>query len=82
MVDALVRNGWVERKQSAGDRRVKELYFTAAGRELWEKLPDPINAIRTQMLEGISAEEEIIARKILDKAIQNLEHTLIKESTP
>jgi len=73
VINALVRNGWVERKQSAGDRRVKELRFTPAGRELWEKLPDPIITIHTQMLEGISAEEEIVARKILDKAIKNLE---------
>jgi DNA-binding MarR family transcriptional regulator len=73
MIDVLVHNGWVERKQSAADRRVKELRFTPTGRELWEKLPDPIIAIRTQMLSGISAEDEEMARKILDKAIQNFE---------
>ena len=73
MVDSLVRNGWVERKQSAGDRRVKELHFTPAGRELWENLPDPILAVRTQMLKGISAEDEKVARRILEKAIQNFE---------
>jgi DNA-binding MarR family transcriptional regulator len=73
MVDALVRKGWIERRQSPRDRRVKELHFTAEGKRLWEKLPDPIMAIRARMLQGIALDEEKTARKILDKAIQNLE---------
>src|SRR6266702_7470174 len=34
IIDSLVRKGWVERKQSGSDRRVKELHFTAGGRAL------------------------------------------------
>lgn len=74
MVDVLVRKGWIERQQSTTDRRVKELHFTPAGRELWGRLPDPIAAIRKQMLRDINAEDEKTARKILDRAIKNLEH--------
>jgi DNA-binding MarR family transcriptional regulator len=72
-LNALEQKGWVTRQQSETDHRIKELRLTPAGQKLWETLPDPIIAIRTQMLKGISAEEEQIAREILDKAIHNLE---------
>ena len=72
-INALERKGWVTRTQSEADRRVKVLKLTPAGIELWESLPDPIAAIRAQMLKGISVEEEQIARQILDRAIQNFE---------
>jgi len=72
-VNALVRKGWVERVPNTPDRRVKVLRFTPSGRALWERLPDPITAIRKQMLQGINAKDEEVARKVLDKVIQNLE---------
>ena len=72
-LNALERKGWVVREQSETDHRVKVLRLTLAGKELWETLPDPILAIRAQMLKGISAEEEKTARQILDRAIQNFE---------
>jgi MarR family transcriptional regulator, lower aerobic nicotinate degradation pathway regulator len=71
-INVLERKGWVTRRQSRTDRRVKELALTPAGRELWESLPDPIVTIRTRMLDGISAEEEKTARTVLDRAIGNL----------
>ncbi len=72
-INALERKGWVTRQQSATDRRIKELELTLAGKKLWASLPDPILAIRKRLLEGISVDEERIARTILDKAIKNLE---------
>ena len=72
-INALERKGWVTRQQSETDHRVKVLKLTPAGKALWETLPDPILAIRAQMLKGISPEEEKTARQILDRAIQNFE---------
>ncbi len=72
-INAMEQKGWVVRKQSPTDRRAKELQLTPAGQKLWDTLPDPILAIRRRMLEGISPEDEELARKILNKAIQNLE---------
>jgi DNA-binding MarR family transcriptional regulator len=74
-IDTLVKKGWVERTQSTADRRLKELRLTAAGQKLWQSLPDPILAIRSRLLQGITAKEEETARKILDKTIKNLERT-------
>lgn len=72
-VNTLEQKGWVVRQQNTTDRRVKELKLTSAGHELWQSLPDPIQAIRERMLQGISADEEKTARHILDKAIKNLD---------
>lgn len=72
-INSLGQKGWVIRQRSKADRRAKELSLTPVGQKLWESLPDPIMAIRGRMLQGISADDEEIARKILDKAIQNLE---------
>ena len=72
-IDTLVRKGWVERRQSKTDRRVNELCFTSAGKELWSKLPDPIVAVRAQMLQGIDTMDVEITKKIIDQAIKNLE---------
>jgi DNA-binding MarR family transcriptional regulator len=72
-INALCRKGWVTRAHSETDRRVKVLKLTPQGVELWKNLPDPIAAIRAQMLKGISTQEEQVARQILDRAIQNFE---------
>ncbi len=72
-INALEQKGWVVRKASTTDRRVKELQLTPAGKKLWSSLPDPILEIRKRMLKDIPSEEEQIAQKILEKAIQNLE---------
>lgn len=73
IVDSLERKGWVCRTPSAADRRVNELRLTPQGRTRWQELPDPLTAIQRRMLEGLSGREEEIARRILDKAIRNLE---------
>ena len=49
-INALCRKGWVTRAQSESDRRVKVLKLTTAGTDLWNKLPDPIAAIRAQLV--------------------------------
>jgi MarR family transcriptional regulator for hemolysin len=72
-INVLERKGWVKRRQSDADRRVKELSLTPAGRVLWDSLPDPILEVRTRMLDGIGAAEEKAARGLLDRAIANLE---------
>ena len=74
-LNVLEEKGWIGRQQNDTDHRVKKISLTPAGRKLWESLPDPIIEVRAQMLIGISAEEEQAARAILDKAIQNLEHS-------
>jgi DNA-binding MarR family transcriptional regulator len=70
---ALERKGWVTRRESRTDRRVKEVALTPAGRALWRRLPDPIALVRKRMLAGISAAEVKAARAVLDRAIANLE---------
>ncbi len=70
---ALERKGWVTRRESRTDRRVKEVALTPAGRALWRRLPDPIAVVRKRMLAGIGATEVKAARAVLDRAIANLE---------
>lgn len=75
IVDALVKKGWVTRKESPTDRRKKELTLTEEGKINWYHLPDPRRIVREHMMEGISDEEERIACKVLLKVYENLTHS-------
>lgn len=73
VIDALEKKGWITRGQSPLDGRAKTISFTQNGRRLWDILPDPIIAVRKQMLKGVTSTEEQTARLILEKVIANLE---------
>lgn len=73
VVTALENKGWIARNQSTADRRAKEITLTPEGKLLWQKLPDPIAAVRERMLGSISPQDEQQARAVLDKIIANFE---------
>lgn len=73
IVDSLVRKGWVIRREHPKDRRMKVLSLTEDGKNRWKETPDPIRVLRPQMMHGISAEDEEIVVRILERAVSNLE---------
>lgn len=81
VVAALVRKGFVEQIPDPVDLRQKTLRLTAAGDQLWARLPDPIARLRAVAFDGVSEEEQAQVARILRGATERLAHHL-KEATP
>lgn len=75
LVDTLVRKGWLTREENTIDRRVNTLKLTSAGKRNWQKLPDPIQQGRAVLLKGIDPKDVEQARRVLERAFNNLKAT-------
>lgn len=78
VVGALVRKGLVEQTTDPRDQRQRVLGLTAAGRALWETLPDPIATILAVAFEGADEDELALVVKVLQAATQRLNDQLSK----
>ena len=70
IVDALLRRGWVERKEDPDDRRMKRIGITAEGR----KALDRIETARLAGLEDYAASLTPEQRTRLSSALSDLPH--------
>ncbi len=76
MIDRMVANGWVERRTSRDDRRVKRVYLTADAervhRQIWRVAEATVDAA----LADLSARE----RKLLMGLLQRVKATLVADT--
>lgn len=72
-VDSLVRGGYITSSTDEIDRRVVHLVLTEKAREIMGDLEKTVQDIRTLTLEGISAEEMLQAKDILNKILNNFQ---------
>lgn len=70
IVDALLRRGWLERREDPDDRRMKRVGITAEGREVLDR----IEAARLAGLEGYAASLTPEQRTRLSSALSDLPH--------
>ena len=68
IVDRLEARGAVERQVVPGDRRVKRIVLTGAGRRLWQDHHDRILS-DVPLVAGLSAEERSVLRDLLARAV-------------
>jgi DNA-binding MarR family transcriptional regulator len=73
IVDVLATKGWLERLESAEDKRVRVLQLTPEGRDRLESIPDPYEIVETRMLKGVAQADRAQAHTILETMIRNLE---------
>ncbi len=73
IVDTLAAKGWLERFESAEDKRVRVLLLTAAGRERLEGIADPYVLVEERMLGDLGAHQRADAKRLLESMIRNLE---------
>ena len=73
LVAALVKKGWLMQQPSLDDRRSKVLMLTEAGQNHFRTVPNPILLGRQKALAGLDAAEIENARKVLERAVRNLE---------
>ena len=76
IVAALVRKGLIDQESHPTDQRQKVLHLTAAGRELWQELPDPTALIRATAFTGVDEAELEIVVRVLQAATQRLNNHL------
>ena len=65
LVAALERRGLLTRKSDKGDRRVKLLYITEAGRELVDSSIELVMANREDMVRNVDPEELAVCKRVL-----------------
>jgi DNA-binding MarR family transcriptional regulator len=73
ILDVLVAKGWLERLESAEDKRCRVLRLTPEGEALMARIPDPYEILETRMLDGISDADRAGAQQALEAMIANLE---------
>jgi DNA-binding MarR family transcriptional regulator len=76
VVATLVRKGLVQQTASKTDQRQRLVMLTDAGKDMWDKLPDPFAEVRTVALAGVAADDLATAVRVLEKATEQVErHT-------
>uniref|UniRef100_B0T7D3 Transcriptional regulator, MarR family n=1 Tax=Caulobacter sp. (strain K31) TaxID=366602 RepID=B0T7D3_CAUSK len=72
VVGTLVRKGLVEQSPDRVDQRQKLLRMTAAGRALWDRLPD-LTFIHAAAFDGLDEADVAIAVRVLQTATERLD---------
>jgi DNA-binding MarR family transcriptional regulator len=73
IIDVLCAKGWLERLDSAQDKRCRVLRLSPDGEALLAQIPDPYEIVETRMLAGVSAAERDLVESTLERMIVNLE---------
>ncbi|MET0866066.1 MAG: MarR family winged helix-turn-helix transcriptional regulator [Nakamurella sp.] len=74
VLDDLVEAGLLERKIDASDRRVRRLVATTAGRRLLKTSEKKVAAAELELLEGLTADEQVALRVLLERAAGQIHH--------
>lgn len=82
IIGALVRKGWVEQVADKADQRRKVLRTTAAGLELWDKLPELAKVINETAFGGISDADIDTTVRVLRLATERLDAFTRPERLP
>lgn len=72
-VDSLMRGGYITSRIDEKDRRVVHLSLTEKAREIMGDLEKTVEDIRNMSLEGITPEEILQAKDILNKILDNFQ---------
>jgi DNA-binding MarR family transcriptional regulator len=73
LLQALEREGYVERPAEARLGRVSPTQLTASGHQSLEKATAAVRSIELRMLSGMTSEEQYIARRMLNSMIHSLQ---------
>lgn len=67
IVDGLVREGLLERREGKADRRIKNLHLTPAAHPIVEAITREVMGIRNALLRDVSREEMEICLSVLER---------------
>jgi len=72
LIDQVEKSGWIERRLVPGDRRVWGIHLTERARQLLAQVETLILRSRTEMLHGLSAEQQEHLSAMLQTVKSNL----------
>lgn len=72
IIDKLEQGGYLERRASNNDRRIKTLHLLEKGEDVINKIYEINDEFRTHLLDGIPAEKITITKDTLDLLEKNL----------
>lgn len=72
MVRTLEKNGLIYRQQDSLDARVRRVYLTPKGKDLQEPIEVLWRKLQNQILNGMSKDELILLKSLIDKINNNL----------
>ncbi|HEC17462.1 MAG TPA: MarR family transcriptional regulator [Sedimenticola sp.] len=73
ILDKLQHKGLVERRSHPQDRRICQVYATAAGQDLVARLAPVVLEARERMFGALSGREKATLRRLLEKLFRSLE---------
>lgn len=76
LIDQVEKSGWIERRPIPGDRRLWGIHLTDQARQLLAEVESVILQTRTEMLRGLSAEQQQNLSEILQTVKSNLSAAL------
>lgn len=80
IVSALVRKGFINQSPDPSNKRQRVLSLTEQGRQLWERLPNPIAQIREIAFKDVDEQTLSLIANVLQTATERLEHYPIGDS--
>ena len=81
VVTTLVGKGLIAQAEGRDDRRVRVLELTGAGKDLWERLPDPVAELRSIAFGPTDAADTATAIRVLQEATRRLNDHLAKNGS-
>jgi MarR family transcriptional regulator, transcriptional regulator for hemolysin len=72
LLDRMEESGWVERRQDAGDRRVRMIFPTEKSRKTFQAVKGVAGEVFEQAMAGLSPEERLITIHGLATIVENL----------
>lgn len=72
LIVTLEKAGWIERRRTDSDRRVRRIYLTETGRESVAASTPVVRAIENRMLGGLTEDKQREFRSLLSQAAANL----------
>ena len=76
MINRMVASGLVTKVKDSHDMRVSRIFLTDKGKEALKKVEEVWYSLEEQTLEGLSTEEQIILRRLLQDVLKNFRGSL------
>ena len=73
LLDGMEKQGFIERRVEASDRRAKQIHMTEYGRSVADEILRLADEIRAEVLEGIDAAELAVTKRVVRAIADNVQ---------
>lgn len=78
ILDRLEKKSWISRQPNPDDRRSSLVFLTDEGERVIRQVSSKFESYSSWFIEGISHEEELIFRRVLEKINRNIQKLMAK----